>query len=161
MRGSLRIRTRAIVLRALFASREPPRFNLCLTVFTDDAGNGFTPQRDAGASSFFKHSGLSPATASSVAAVFGPTPNWRRRLLAYLRISLFSYSSSSFSSSVRALHRFAILRSVLHRAIRNGEHSDTSLLMQAATHSCGFDFQSLSRTSCGALISSARSWLIA
>ena len=74
----------------MFASREPPRFNLCLTVFPDDAGSGFTPQSDARAASFFKRSGLSPATASSVAAVCGPTPNWLRRLLAYLRVSLGS-----------------------------------------------------------------------
>lgn len=143
MRGSLRIRTRAIVRRALFTSREPPWFYLCLTVFPDDVGNGFTPQSDASAASFFKRSGLPPATACSVAAVCGPTPNWQRRLLAYYRVSLLSDSSSSFSSSARA--------------IRNGEYSDTSLLMQAATHSCGFDFQNLSRTSCEALTSNVRS----
>lgn len=100
------------VHRALFASREPPQFNLCLTVFPDDAGNGFTPQIYARAASFFKRSGLSPATASSVEAVCGPTPNWRQSLLAYLRVNLSSNSSSSFGSSARAIHRFA---NVLHR----------------------------------------------
>lgn len=161
VRGSLRIRTRAIVHSALFASREPPRFNLCLTVFPDDAGNGFTPQSDASATSFFKRSGLSPATANSVAGVCGPTPNWLRRLPAYLRVSFSSDSSSSFSSSVSEIHRLARLRSVQCRATLSGVCSIVSQLTQAATQSCGFDFQSLSRTSCGALASKARSWLIA
>jgi len=38
-------------------------------VLPEDAGNGFTPQSDASAGSFFNRSRLSPATASKMAAI--------------------------------------------------------------------------------------------
>ena len=87
VRGSLLIRTMAMVHNALSADLSLPRFNRCRIVFPDDACNGLTPHNAASAASLCNRSGLSPATASSMAAVCGPTPNCSRSLGACWLIS--------------------------------------------------------------------------
>ena len=37
----------AMMCKALFAARSPPRFRRCRTVFPDEAGTGLTPQSAA------------------------------------------------------------------------------------------------------------------
>ena len=83
VRGSLRMRTIAIVQSALFAARLPPLFNLCLTVLRDDSGNGFTPHNAASDALLLSRSGLSPAPDNRTAAVCGPTPNRPRNCGSY------------------------------------------------------------------------------
>ena len=85
VRGSLRIRTIAIVQSALFAALLPPLFNRCLTVFPEDAGSGFTPHYEANAASLFRRSGLSPSSLPCGSccrqahwlSVIADTPCWR------------------------------------------------------------------------------------
>ena len=77
--GGSDIRTSAMVWRAQFAARSPPRESRCLLVLPDDAGTGAAPHRAAKEASDRSRSGFPPAVISSWAAVFGPTP-YRQQL---------------------------------------------------------------------------------
>jgi len=161
VRGSLLIRTIAIVQSALFAVRSPPLFKRCRIVLPDDACKGLAPHSAARAASLFRRSGLSPATATRIAAVCGPTPNCSRRRRAWRRVNCSSMSSRDLSSSQSICQRLARRRNVVAKVCKCSLVPSERNRAHPSAHSAGLHFHRRSRTSCGALTSKARSWLIA